>query len=398
MPVPEKGDFNLPRRPKFSGWLGADFLKLWVASSCSSLGDGIMLAAGPLLLSSITSDPALVAGAVVVQQIPWVLFSLPARRLYRPVDRKALVTRVNLIRGSVLGALAALIAFHLAGIVVIYAALLLLGVCEVLADNAYSTLVPMAVPERRSPAGERAPGRYLHDRESVRRPGARRLYIHDRHRIPVCRRSDLRILSRWSSSSSSGGRMTYERNGRRRRESVRADIAEGLRWMRNAPSIRVLAITLSIMNITFMAAFSLLVLLARERLGVRGTGFGLLLAVSAVGGLARRDPRGAHPRAAFADGAAAVGDPGRGGRPHRLEPGAQPFSGRREHGGGIFRVDGLGCLGDQLPSGVGPSRVAGPGDERLLHGCPGQFGPWGAGGRSYRPARPEPAGSSCSRA
>lgn len=67
--------------------------------------------------------------------------------------------------------------------------------------------------------------------------------------------------------------------------SVLSDIADGLRWLKNAPTIRLLAINNAIMNLTFMAAFSVLVLLARERLGLRGTGFGVLLAVSAGGGI-----------------------------------------------------------------------------------------------------------------
>jgi hypothetical protein len=34
--------------------------------------------AGPLLVASMTTNPTLVAGAVFVQQLPWLLFALPA--------------------------------------------------------------------------------------------------------------------------------------------------------------------------------------------------------------------------------------------------------------------------------------------------------------------------------
>ncbi len=43
--------------------LGADFTKLWTASAVSNIGDGITLAAGPLLVAAVSTDPALVAGA-----------------------------------------------------------------------------------------------------------------------------------------------------------------------------------------------------------------------------------------------------------------------------------------------------------------------------------------------
>jgi hypothetical protein len=58
--------------------LGSAFGRLWAAAAVSNVGDGVALAAGPLLLASLTSDPALVAGAMFVQQLPWLLFALPA--------------------------------------------------------------------------------------------------------------------------------------------------------------------------------------------------------------------------------------------------------------------------------------------------------------------------------
>jgi MFS family permease len=285
--VLEEGDFNVLRRPKFSGWLGADFFKLWLASSCSSLGDGVMLAAGPLLLASITSDPALVAGAVVVQQVPWVLFSLPAGAFIDRVDRKSLVVRVNLVRGAVLGGLAALVAFHLAVIAVVYAALLLLGVCEVLADNAYSTLVPMAVKKEDLPRANGRLGATFMIGNQFIGPALGAFIFTIAAEFPFAVDGFTYIVAMaFVFFLRQKYDVRQEQPAEAEKTSVLADIKDGLRWVRNARGIRVLAVTLSIMNITFMMAFSVLVLLARERLGLRGTGFGLLLAVSAAGGLA----------------------------------------------------------------------------------------------------------------
>ena len=44
--------------------LGADFTKLWTAAAVSNIGDGVTMVAGPLLVTSLTTDPAAVAGAV----------------------------------------------------------------------------------------------------------------------------------------------------------------------------------------------------------------------------------------------------------------------------------------------------------------------------------------------
>jgi len=67
--------------------------------------------------------------------------------------------------------------------------------------------------------------------------------------------------------------------------SVHKDIREGWRWLWAHPAVRTLAITIFAFNITFGAAWSVLVLYARDRLGMSAFGFGLLTAAMAVGGL-----------------------------------------------------------------------------------------------------------------
>jgi predicted MFS family arabinose efflux permease len=66
---------------------------------------------------------------------------------------------------------------------------------------------------------------------------------------------------------------------------VRRDITEGLRWTWHHPAVRTLILTICTFNITFGAAWSVLVLYAAERLGLGEVGFGLLTSVSAAGGL-----------------------------------------------------------------------------------------------------------------
>ncbi len=69
------------------------------------------------------------------------------------------------------------------------------------------------------------------------------------------------------------------------RRSVRHEVAEGFRWLwRHAP-VRTLAITIFLFNVTFGAAWGVLVLYAEERLGLSEAGFGWLMTASALGGL-----------------------------------------------------------------------------------------------------------------
>jgi predicted MFS family arabinose efflux permease len=70
------------------------------------------------------------------------------------------------------------------------------------------------------------------------------------------------------------------------RTSVRAEIAEGWRWLWAHAPVRTLAITMFTFNITYGSAWSVLVLYARERLHLGPFGFGLISTAIAIGGLA----------------------------------------------------------------------------------------------------------------
>ena len=70
-----------------------------------------------------------------------------------------------------------------------------------------------------------------------------------------------------------------------REAHVVRDIREGLRWTWNHTPVRTLTLAILIFNVTWGAAWSVLVLYASERLGLGAVGFGLLTSVVAVGGL-----------------------------------------------------------------------------------------------------------------
>ncbi|WP_307961860.1 hypothetical protein [Salinispora arenicola] len=58
--------------------LSPDFLRLWWADGISAIGDGITIAAAPLLATRLTDDPRLIVAASVAFTAPFVLFGIPA--------------------------------------------------------------------------------------------------------------------------------------------------------------------------------------------------------------------------------------------------------------------------------------------------------------------------------
>ncbi|MEM7275990.1 MAG: MFS transporter, partial [Actinomycetota bacterium] len=67
--------------------LGGGFRWLLSSSWATNLGDGLALAAAPLLVASVSRDPLIISAAALLQRLPWLLFGLVAGVLADRVDR-----------------------------------------------------------------------------------------------------------------------------------------------------------------------------------------------------------------------------------------------------------------------------------------------------------------------
>jgi MFS family permease len=263
--------------------LGSGFARLWTASAATNVGDGVALAAGPLLLASLTPDPALVAGAVFAQQLPWLLFALPAGVVVDRIDRRKLVVLVNLVRAAVIGALAAAVATGSASVALIYVALFAVGTMETLADSASTALLPALVPPEQLPrANARLVGVHIVGNQLLAPPLGAALFVLAAA-IPFGLNAATFLIGAVLIATL---RIPRPEPRSEPHAPLRRDVTTGMRALMRHPVLRMLAICLSLMNLTLMGTFSILVLYARERLGLDEVGFGLLLAASAVGGVA----------------------------------------------------------------------------------------------------------------
>jgi predicted MFS family arabinose efflux permease len=66
---------------------------------------------------------------------------------------------------------------------------------------------------------------------------------------------------------------------------VRQDIVDGVRWLLGHPAVRTLAVAILTFNVTWAAAWAVLVLYSSQVLGLGAVGYGALTTVAAVGGL-----------------------------------------------------------------------------------------------------------------
>ncbi len=261
--------------------LGTSFRWLFGSSWASNLGDGIAIAAGPLLVASQSRDPFLVAMGALLQQLPWLLFGLLAGVVADRVDRRIVVVVADACRAAVLVTLTLTIVTDTVHIAIVLAAVFLLGTAEVFADTSYGTLMPMVVQKvDYGIANARLQSGVIVANQMLGPPIGAALFAASMA-FPFVAQALMLVLS-----ASLLLRMRIPAMERPTEKShVRTDIAEGIRWLWHHAAVRTLTLTIVTFNVTFGAAWSVLVLYAIDRLDMGAVGYGLLTTAMAIGGL-----------------------------------------------------------------------------------------------------------------
>lgn len=293
--------------------LGSNYRKLFAAASISNLGDGIGMVAYPWLASAVTRSPLLISLVVVVQRLPWLLFSLPAGVIADRYDRARIMVVANGFR-AVLTLLVAAIVLGRQGElpgpdeleqaasggvgavtgtdVSLYLAVLvataLLGIGEVLFDNANQTFMPHIVADHQL---EKANGR-LWSAEQIANSflgpplGAWLLFgmfalpfFVDAATFAIAAALIALISVRRTDRVPPGPTAPADRGG------WVAEIKEGFLWLWRNEFLRSLAIILGLLNMLGMMSMASLVLFAQEELGTSPGEFAVMTLGSAVGGV-----------------------------------------------------------------------------------------------------------------
>jgi MFS family permease len=262
--------------------MGTPFRWLVGSSFTSNLGDGIGLAAGPLLIASQTSDPFLVAMGGLLQRLPWLLFGLYAGVLADRVDRRLLVVTVDLARAAVLAVLTVALITGRVNVTVVLVTMFLLGTAEVFADTTTGTLLPMVVGKADLGIGNARLSAGSLTMNNLVGPAVGAGLFAAGTAWPflvqaVCIALGAVLISRM---------VVAPLPRPETRSHIGRDIAEGFRWTWGNRAVRTLTITIVTFNVTYGAAWSVLVLYATEVLDLGAVGFGLLTTVGALGGIA----------------------------------------------------------------------------------------------------------------
>lgn len=127
--------------------LGRDFRWLWSGSATGNMADGIAFVAIPLVATTLTSSPTLIAGLSLAYSLVRMLLVVPVGVIVDRVDRRLLMWAPNLARGAILLGLSLTFALGAGNLPLLYVAFMLVGIMEIAADNAAVAVLPDLVGE-----------------------------------------------------------------------------------------------------------------------------------------------------------------------------------------------------------------------------------------------------------
>lgn len=261
--------------------LGPSYRWLLTAFTISNVGNGVLIAALPLLVASGTRNPLAISGLMVAAGLPWLLIGPFSGAIVDRVDRRRAMYLAEAARAVILGAAAVYVFGGGDSIVALYGLLIVVGVGETFFDAAGLALVPALV----TPAElDTANGRLFSTQTLAQRflgpPLGGWLFAFATW-VPlgVDAVSFLvaAIVVLWLPRGNS--REVPHDRGR----GLLAETIEGLRWVWQDSVLRAFVIGSGVLHFATGAGLSVLVLVAQDRYQLTGFGFGLTISALALG-------------------------------------------------------------------------------------------------------------------
>ncbi|MFB9681070.1 MFS transporter [Streptosporangium vulgare] len=282
--------------------LGRPFHHLWAASGLSNLADGVLLVGVPLLAISLTRSPVLVSLVSAATTLPWLLFALHAGAIADRRDRRRIMILAGWSRAAVLAATAAAAWYGVLTLPVLMAAVLLAGAAEVFADTSAQSALPAGLAcDRLEAANGRLVATQTLGNHFLGAPLAGLL-------VGV---ASTAVFGTAALLYVGAALLLLGMRGRFRPETapaqaLRADIADGMRYLWGHRALRGLAAYSGVLNLAYGAYFAVFVLWVvggGSRVGLTPGQYGFLAATLAAGAVAGSVLAGRLTRLAGENGA-----------------------------------------------------------------------------------------------
>ncbi|WP_433889279.1 MFS transporter [Streptomyces sp. CA-111067] len=270
--------------------LGPRFHQVWASVTVSSFGDGMRFVALPLIAARLTSDPRQIAAVALAEELPWLLVGLVSGALADRIDRRRMLWTVDALRALVVGALAVAVGTGAATIPLLAAGGFLLGCGQTLYNGGWSGMVPALVgPASLTRANARLQTGVLISDTLLGTPlgavlfgvaGALPLFL-DAGSFVLAAGLVLLLSGDFSPRGAEPGAGPRSRSLR----GLGHDVGEGIRWLWRHRLLRRLCGVAGASSLVGGGLTAILVLYARDLLGLGSLGFAVLVASFAVGGI-----------------------------------------------------------------------------------------------------------------
>ncbi|MGW4484813.1 MFS transporter [Amycolatopsis sp. NPDC004368] len=259
------------------------FARLWTAAAVSGLGDGVYAAALPLFAVALSSDPVVISLVAVAMVLPHLVVGLVAGALVDRWDRRRTMWLADAWQAILLGLAVVAGAFGMLGIPALLVLAFLLGVGQLFFDIAAQAYLPDLLGRdktllRRANGLMRGASTAAGDFAG---PPLGSLLFSFARTVPLLADAVSFVASAVLIRTLPPTPVPERAPG----SSVWADAREGFGYVVRDKLLLGLALRPAVGNLAFGAVGAVLVLFARDTLGLDAAGYGFLLAADAAGGL-----------------------------------------------------------------------------------------------------------------
>lgn len=259
--------------------------RLLASTGVSIAGQGMVIAAVPLMAASLTRSPIGVSITVAATYAAWLVAGLPAGALVDRWHRRVTMVVADLVRAALLGLFAIAVMADRASLWLLIAVVFLVGVAGCFFDPAAQAAIPAVVGKDQQTLAK-ANGRIwsldLFGRSLVGPPLGAALFA-----LAAVLPFAVNAVTFTVSALLLVGlrRLGKPAHAQHERSCLARSVVDGVSFLARHRELRGLTLGMASFNLVYNLAYATLVLFAQERLGLDERGFGILLAMLAVGGL-----------------------------------------------------------------------------------------------------------------
>ncbi|MEV0678530.1 MFS transporter [Actinosynnema sp. NPDC050436] len=266
-------------------WRNRDFRLVWTGHALSEFGNGVSQPAYPLLMLALTGSPAAAGMLVAVRAVPYLLFGLVAGALTDRWNRKRTMIACDLLRAVNMACLPLALVVSTLTAAHVFVAGFVGGLLHVFFSAAEGACLPHVVREEQVTAAVSAQGTAQSACGVVAGPVGGALLQVSRG-LPFLVDALSFLASALCLSFVRGDFRSADAPGRtvRSRGSLRAEIAEGVRWLWDHRALRLIGLLAAGLQVA-ISGIALVALVVVRDAGASSAVIGALFSALGVGGV-----------------------------------------------------------------------------------------------------------------